>query len=212
MRTFAWLLALSFATAVHAEPRITRVAAQRDGGTLVCRIDTEGMPGERILSTLASGLESAVEIRLTVIDDRDRAQLERDYLLRLSFNLWEEVYSVRVADEEVRFPGVEQLRGYLAELPGLRVAPLHSLDGGRYRIDAGLKLHALAPDERGRVQSMVSGEVPSARASDDGGQEFSVSMGRLIRFFYGGERGRSDLTDHRMSASFTAQELRDVQD
>ncbi len=212
MRTFALLFAFVFATAAHAEPRITHVAADRSGEYLVCRIDTEGMPGERILSTLASGLESAVEIRLVVVDERDRAQLQHDYLLRLSFDLWEEVYSVRVADEEVRFPEVEQLRGYLAELPGLMVAPLHTLEGGRYRIDAGLKLHALAPDERGRVQSMVSGDAPTARASDDGGQEFSVSMGRLIRFFYRGERNRSDLIDRRQSATFTVRELRNVQD
>lgn len=204
-------LLLLAATPALGQPRITRIEPMRSGGVLACRLQTADLPGDRILSTLASGLESAIEIRVRVRGPG--ADLRRDFELRLSYDLWEQIYAVRLADRQLRFADADELRTWLAELPPLAIAPLSELsgqNGGELRLEAGLVLHALAPAARGRMQEMVAGDG-AVRARDDGGQEASVSMGRLIRLFYRGS-GNDDSTGRCTSAAFTIRELNDVPD
>lgn len=199
------------APAAAADPGITGIRPERHGELLVCRLVTTGLPGPKILSTLRSGLESAVEIHLQLSGARDRVAESRSYELRLSFDLWEEVYTVYTGPDEARFASLEGLQGYLAELPPLALARVADLDSAeRYVVTAGLKLHPLAPTARGKMQKMVSGEDPAGRASGDPGQEVSISLGRLIRFFYRDGSGARDLVGTFQSTPFTTRELADV--
>ena len=208
----AWGLALALFLSVGAvsadtDPRVTDIVPELRGDLLVCAVATEGLPGNRILSTLNSGLDSAVEIRLELTSERGHAQV-RSYDIQLSFDLWEEVYTVYIGPQVQRFMDIDGLRGFLSELPPLAVAPLADLEtGSPYRITAGLKLHTLAPDARGRMEEMVSGSHSADRSTGDSGQEVSVSLGRLIRFFYRGGSPRGDLVGSFQSRPFTAREL-----
>ena len=205
------VVAAASAGAADSEPRVTRIEPARSGDLLVCRLATDGLPGERILSTLSSGLESSIEIHLELTRGDD-VQVRRRYDLRLAFDLWEEIYFVRIGAEEARFADVAQLCGYLAELPPLAVAHVDELQASAaYRVTAGLKLHPLAPAARGRMEEVVTGNEPGRRTGD-AGQEVSVSMGRLIRFFYRGGGHRGDLVGVFVSSPFTGQELSDVPD
>lgn len=206
--TLLLLFCASAALGQDARPRVVRIEPARADGLLVCSLHTADLPGERILSTLASGLESAIEIRVRVLGARD--EMRRDYELRLAFDLWEEFYAVRLADQQLRFADADELRVWLSALPPLAIAQLSELGEGPLRLEAGLVLHPLAPAARGRVQEMVAGDG-AVRPREDGGQEASVSMGRLIRFFY---RGGSDddAIGRFTSASFTIRELNHVPD
>jgi hypothetical protein len=208
------LLAMHMAAhSAHAknDPAVTGIRSERSGELLVCRLATTGLPGPKILSTLRSGLESAVEIHLQLSGIESRLDESRSYEFRLSFDLWEEVYTVYAGSEAVRIADLEGLNGYLADLPPLAVARVADLKSNeKYVVTAGLKLHPLAPTARGKMQEMVSGEDPASRASGDSGQEVSISLGRLIRFFYrGGSAGR-DLVGTFRSTPFTTRELDDA--
>ena len=102
---------------------------------------------------------------------------------------------------------------YLGHLPPLAVARAVDFKANEpFRITAGLKLHPLAPDARGKMEEMVSGEDPSARQSGEPGQEVSVSLGRLIRFFYRGDASQSDLLGAFRSQPFNLRELSHASD
>ena len=208
----ALFLLLSMDTAIaDSEPRVTDIQPARAGELLVIRLETAGLPGPRILSTLSSGLASAVEIHLELTGEDGDQSADRHYEIRLDFDLWEEVYTVYIGSDETRFNNLAGLQGFLDDLPPLALARVADLDpGARYQVTAGLKLHPLAPDARGRVQEMVSGTNPRGRATGNPGQEVLVSLGRLIRFFYRGESPRGDLVGALQSGPFTTRELNDA--
>jgi len=198
---------MTAAFAAQAAPRITAVVPEAEEDVLVCRLATEDLPGERIVSTLHSGLVSAVELKLEVLQDGGRPVASNRLLMRLSFDLWEEVYAVDVAGHEARLSDLEGLKTYLGALPPLPVAALSALDAATPAVvRAGLRLHPIAPDTRGRMERMISGGLSAQVGRGDDAQEVSVSLGRLIRFFYGGDDD-ADMDVSRTSSPFRPGEL-----
>jgi len=201
------LLLTTLATSTNAAPRITLVTPSGQDGLLICRLTTTNLPSERIVSTLRSGLVSAIEFNLEVLQDGNRPVAGNRVMVRLSFDLWEEIYAVDLGGTETRLADLAALRDYLADLPPLLVAPLDALDDTTPAvIRAGLRLHTIAPDTRGRMEGMISGERAADGRHGASGQEVLVSLGKLIRFFYKG--GAQDDMDHILdSAPFLTGEL-----
>jgi len=194
-----------------AEPPAGLVGATpaRLGDMVVCRLQTRGLPGEKQLQTMQSGLESAVDLNLALVDENDQVVGGNLVSLRMGFDLWEEVFSVRGDGRERRFQNLADLRAYLAELSDLPVASSSLLGAGkRYRLRVGLVVHSIAPDARARVEDVIVGDRRPRREGQDR-QETSASLGRLIRFFYKG--GRQDDGGHELLSDwFTRREVPDA--
>ena len=168
------------------EARLVQVTPVLDGGQILCRLQTSGLPGAKQLQSMRSGLVAAVELQLGLFDDSDHLLDGRSVSLRMAFDLWDEVFSVRADGRERRFNALTDLQAYLADLSGLAVAPADLLaPGGRYRVQVGMVVHAVAPDEQQRVEDVIAGGQRPRREGQDQ-QEASVSLGRLIKFFYQG--------------------------
>lgn len=187
-------------------PQLVDIIPGRVGDRITCRLKTRGLPGEKQLQTMRSGLESAVTFQLALLDEKDRPVASQSLSLRMGFDLWDEVFSVKNDGHERRFQSLDDLRNYLADLPEIPVVEVANL--GRdslYRVSVGLVVHTLAPDEQKRVEDVIVGAQRPRREGQDA-QEASVSLGRLIRMFYkGGERTREG--QGLLSAWFTAKDL-----
>jgi len=188
--------------------RVTTVTPARVGDLVVARLATEGLPGEKLLQSMRSGLVSAVDLDLAVLDDREKVVGGNRISLQLGFDLWEEIFSVRNDGSERRFRSIDDLEAYLAELGAVPVIPIDLLaPEARYRLRIGLQVHPIAPAEQERVEDAISGDQRPGREGQDQ-QETSVSLGRLIRFFYkGGGSGRGG--QETVSGWFTRKDLRD---
>ncbi len=164
--------------------RVVGITPGHQGDMVVCHLQTAGLPEEKQLQSMRSGLVSSVEIDLALLDEDNRFLGGRTMILRLAFDLWEEVFSVRDGGHQQRFHSLNDLEEYLADLGNLPVATFSSLDQSRrYRLRVGLMVHSIAPDEKKRVEEVIAGDHRSHREGQDQ-QEASVSLGRLIRFFY----------------------------
>jgi len=194
-----------------AEPtaQVTTITPAKAGDQVVCRLITAGLPGEKLLQSMRSGLVSEVDFDLALLDEREQVVGGSRLELQLAFDLWEEVFSVRSNGQEQRFAELTALHRYLQDLEQVTVAPLSSLDrDGRYRILVGLQVHPIAPSQRDEVEAAISGDQRPRREGLDQ-QEVSVSLGRLIRFFYkGGGDEQSGQT--LISAWFRGGDLRDA--
>lgn len=197
-------------------PRLLALTPARAGGLLVCDVATAGLPGERIVSSLRSGLVSSIDLQLELLDGRERVVAGNRLTLRLAFDLWEEIFAVEGHGGRRPFADLAALQGFLADLRALPVAPLASLaalgDGERLRLRAGLSLHAVAPSEIARVGEAIAGGAADGAAPGGGGQEVSVSLGRLIRLFYRGGPDRDEPAARAVSPWFRLEELRDAPD
>ena len=176
----------------QAEARITNVTPARLDDLIVCRLETRGLPGQKLLASMRSGLVSAIALDLAVVDEGDQVVGGNRLTLQLAFDLWEEIFSVRGDGLERRFRTLGQMQRYLADLPEVPVAPLSELsEGARYRLRVGLQVHPIAPAQRERIGDVIAGDRHPRHEGQDR-QEASVSLGRLIRFFYqGGGEGRA---------------------
>ena len=176
---------LAFAAPARAEdPAVVAVEPARRESLLVCRLRTQGLPGEKILSTLHSGLASAIDLQLEVAAADGRVVASRVVRLRLVYDLWEEVFVVTHDGAEARVDDDDALAGWLAEPPWLPVAPLAALAGSRdCGCAPGLQLHTIEPSERTRLEEVVAGPED---------HEVSVGLGTLIRFFYKGGRDEGE--------------------
>ncbi len=184
-----------------ASPRVLTVAPAVRDGLLGCRVTTAGLPGERLLSTLHSGLASAVEVDVVLLDGKGRAVAGNAVMLRLSYDLWEEAYSVTAGAASSQLPDDDALRAWLAAPPWLPVGPLAAIAGaGPFSLRAALRLHALAPEAREDAAAMVAGPE---------GQSVSVGLGALIRSFYRRHDADAGLVGAARSAPFRAGELAD---
>lgn len=202
------LLLVMAAGPALASARLIGVAPARAGEQLACRVTASGLPDERQLQSMRSGLVAAVELELAVVDAEGRVAVAHSLSLRLGFDLWEEVFSVSGAGAERRFRSLEELRAHLADLPPFTLMPLASLaESGRYQVRAGLLARPVANDERERVGNLIAGE-PRGEPGRSDRQEASVSLGRLIRFFYQGTRDDRD-GQEAASAWFRRQEVPD---
>jgi len=207
------LLATTPAIADKAdEPRVVQIVPGREGEMVVCRLRNRGLPGPRLLQSMRSGLVSAVDFSFTLHDEQTHVIHEHGLSLRLAFDVWEEIFSVGDGQYTRRFADLSALQGFLADLPGLPVAPMAALDDGRrFRVRVGMQLQAIAPSERGRVEQLIAGDSTPARLGDDE-QEVSVSLGRLIRFFYKGTADRPQRSNEVVSPWFLREELVDATD
>jgi hypothetical protein len=202
-----WLCAAAV-VAAETPARVTDVTLARVGDLVVARLATEGLPGEKLLQSMRSGLVSAVVLDLALIDDRQTVLGGNRISLQLGFDLWEEVFSVRGDGSECRFHSLNDLSIYLAELGAVPVIPVSRLaPEARYRLRIGLEVFPIAPAEQDRVEDVIVGDQRPRREGQDQ-QEASVSLGRLIRFFYKSDRsGRGG--QEILSGWFTRKELRD---
>lgn len=210
-RWLAVMLLVCGATVSYAgEPstRLVQVDVAREGEQVVCRLQTRGLPGARQLQSMRSGLTSAVELSLFLVDANDQPVTGRVVSLRLGFDLWDEVFSVRGDGRERRFHALSDLQDYLADLRDLPVTSSTALDSlARYRLQVDLVVHPVAEDEQQRVADAIAGEQRRYREGQDQ-QEASVSLGRLIRLFYkNDEPGQGQRL---FSAWFTRRELPDA--
>lgn len=186
------LLLATAAAPAHAAVRLVGAAAMRDGENLTCLLRLDGLPDDRQLQSMRSGMLAAVELEVTVVDPDGRVAASRAHTLSLGFDLWDEVFSVAGAGAERRFASLEGLRAWLSAPEALPVAPWSALGaGGRYRLHVALVARAVASDERQRAGDLISGGKAGEPARTDR-QEASVSLGRLIRFFYQGAGGERD--------------------
>jgi hypothetical protein len=188
------------------EPRVIAVAPARTGELVVCRLTTAGLPGERLVQSMRSGLVSAVDLEVALLDAGRRPVHRGRLTLQLAFDLWEEVFAVRGGGNERRFADLAALRSFLGELDTVPVAPLDLLrEGERYRVRVGLRLHPIAPSQRQRVADAIAGQQRPRHPGQDQ-QETTVSLGQLIRLFY--DEGDEPARGEALSPWFTPEELR----
>jgi hypothetical protein len=202
--------ALGSGVGANDDPQVVAVDPRRTGDLVVCRLTTSGLPGERLLQSMRSGLVSAVDLDVALMNAAEKPVRRGRLTLQLAFDLWEEVFAVRGEERERRFADLAALHAFLAELREVPVAPVAMLERDeRYRVRVGLRLHPIAPSQRQRVEEAIAGDARLRRPGGDA-QELSVSLGRLIRLFYDDDdepaRGEA------LSPWFTLEELKGAAD
>lgn len=203
---------LAACAAAAGQPSLDEVIPLRLGDRLAADVRTSDLPGERLESSLASGLPSAIELHLEALDRKSRRVAEGNLFWRITWDLWDEVLRVEGPGGEQRLAGPAALEEYLANLSHLPVAPWASLDGtASHRLRARCRLHPVAPRETERLSRWVAGEEPVPRRGDPDRREVSVGLGEVIRFFYKGAAKDADELDERFSAWFVPAELPDAE-
>jgi hypothetical protein len=192
-----------------ATPAVDEVTPGRLGDILDATVRTSNFPGDRLTTSLKSGLPAAIEMDVTALDRQNHAVTENRLFFRIAWDLWDEVVKVDGPRDSQQLPSLASLGGFFDELRDLPVGPFAALDpNAEHRLRVECRLHPVAPRETERLTQWVAGGDTSTSTGGDE-REVSVGLTDVIRFFYKGSKKDADALDPRFSAWFVPSKLHD---
>ncbi len=166
--------------------RVDRVRLLRTEESLLCDLNLSGLFTSPIESTLRSGLPVVVDVAMVMLPSTGR---EQGRLLRseLSYDVWEDLYTLRRGAKETIFEDFDALRRACRSYRGL---PLKELgrpgDRGELRLRLRVSVNPLGGPERQRMARWLAETVSDP--DDPANRELLLDLGGLIgSFFSGGE-------------------------
>jgi hypothetical protein len=206
------LVAMVFAArpALASTPSVDSIAPVRLGDVLEATVRTSNFLGDRLTTSLKSGLPAAIEMDLTALDRKNHAVTENRLFFRVAWDLWDEVVKVDGPHESRQLDSLAALGSFFGELRDLPVGPFAALDpNAEHRLRVECRLHPVAPRETERLTQWVAGGDTSTSTGDADEREVSVGLTDVIRFFYKGSKKDADALDPRFSAWFVPSQLPD---
>ncbi len=166
--------------------RVDRVRLLRTEESLLCDLDLSGLFTSPIESTLRSGLPVVVDVAMVMLPSTGR---EQGRLLRseLSYDVWEDLYTLRRGTKETVFDNFDALRLACRRYRGLALKELgRPGDRGELRLRLRVSVNPLGGRERQRMARWLAETVSDP--DDPANRELLLDLGGLIgSFFSGGE-------------------------
>jgi len=195
--------------AAEERPFVSEVTPYVRDSSLVCDIRSGGLFSERIVGTVQSGLPAIMEVIYAFETRGGKTVGSGVHSFELSYDVWEDVYSVAAGDTTESFAGPDglaEMSAYVEFLRRVKVAPVDHLDPSlEYTLLITIAIHPLTGSEERRVEGLVEESV-GAR-SHQSWREQLLSINELISRFFSRDKGASNRSDLFRSASFAPGEL-----
>jgi hypothetical protein len=165
---------------------------------------------EKIVGTIQSGLPSMVEIEVKLLDAEGRTKLRRRYLRTISYDIWQERYTVRREDTTVVSGDFEAVKRLTSRLEHVVLAPKTVLDARtRYAIALRVRVIPISVRQGQKVLDWLRepNQTEEDLASEDRSSGFRLNLSKLVSFFVGGNKRRQNRSPWYSSRMFRLSDL-----
>ncbi|MBD3220595.1 hypothetical protein GF314_05090 [bacterium] len=144
---------------------------------------------DRTASTIESGLSGVCAYEVSLLGPGDEVVGRRVWTRRLTYDLWEDRYTVSGPERDAVVPGLAAMDSLCSTIDDLRLAPMDRLQPDtEYRLAIVVEVLPLGAEARDRLSRYIS------RRGDTGRRDVDVDLGSLFGgLFTGGDAGRSSL-------------------
>ena len=174
--------------AEEPRPTIVSVRLAVEDGYITGDVTSSGLFSERITGTVQSGLPAVMDV-FYYFSTLDGGTLAENVLsFSLSYDVWEDVYSMEASDTTMTFPTFDGMQQAIQELQHLTLVSLDSLDTSRsYRVHMSIMINPLRGADREQIAGWVSENMRTSE--DDSWHGQVLNLNELISHFFSRERG-----------------------
>jgi len=195
--------------AAEERPFVSEVSPYVRDGSVVCDVRSGGLFSERIVGTVQSGLPAVMEVIYAFETRGGKTVGSGVHSFELSYDVWEDVYTVTAGDSTETFTGpggLDDLNAYVEFLRAVLVAPVDHLDPSlEYTLLITIAVHPLTGSEEQRVEGLVEESV--GVRSHQSWREQLLSINELINRFFSRDKGATNRSDVFQSSFFAPGEL-----
>ena len=196
----------------RAEIRVERIVPERSTGALTVSAHFSNLFSRRIVGTIQSGLPSIIEVDIRLIDNANHNVARRRLSRSLSYDLWEERYTLTFGDSTLAFKDFEAVKAFCNRIDSEVVAPLHRLQPGkRYRLKLRVAIVPITARQVEKVSNWLEDPNQSDEyiASDERASGFQLNLNKLVSFFVSSRKRSVFSSTWFSSPEFTVNDLQE---
>ncbi len=194
------------------EIRVENIVPELLNGQLVISAEFKNLFSRRIVGTIQSGLPSIIQIEIKVVDSTNHSLVRKRLSRTLSYDLWEERYTLKFQDTTLTFIEFAALKAGSNNLKQLRLLIPQALEPGqRYQITLRVGIVPITSRQAEKVTDWLlnPNQTDEYIASDERASGFQLNLNKLVSFF-ATNRKRSIFTSRWFSSeNFTLSDLQE---
>lgn len=192
--------------AAEERPYVSGVTVYVADERLVCDVNCGGLFSEQIAGTVKSGLPAVVELLFSVEESGGKSVANGLYSYELRYDVWDDVYSIRVGESVESFDTFDGLREAIENIEAAPLIPVDQIDGARaHTVHVTVAVHPLSGSDHRRIAGFVE-ETVGAR-SHDSWREQVLNINDLIGWFFARDQGTTNRSDVFETPAFTLDSL-----
>ncbi|MFQ6112784.1 MAG: DUF4390 domain-containing protein [bacterium] len=215
---FLLLVLLTFYLDIHksfageeGEIRVDQIEPSLKHGYLAVSAVFQNLFSPKIVGTIQSGLPSIIEIEIKLRRAGKKSVLRKRMNRTISYNIWEERYSIQSEDTTQVCHELEQAKYLSSHLDHIALIRTSSLDtAARYAIQIRVGIIPISSRQGARVNDWLldPNQTEEDLASEDRSSGFKLNLSNLISFFVGGRKRSQYNSNWHSSRTFTISELK----
>jgi hypothetical protein len=215
---FFLLILLTFSFKIQAgfsgdggEIRVEKIEPGLNRGYLTVSAVFQNLFSPKIIGTIQSGLPSIVEIEVKLLQENKRSILRKSINRSISYNIWEERYSIQSQDTTEICYELEKAKDLSSRLDHISLIQTSLLDAAaKYLIQIRVGIIPISSRQGARVADWLldPNQTEEDLASEDRSSGFKLNLSNLISFFVGGKKRSQYSSDWYSSKTFRINELK----
>jgi hypothetical protein len=215
-----FFLFLTFAIALNShrgfpgeggEIRVQNIEPSLNQNYLAVSAVFQNLFSPKIVGTIQSGLPSIIEIEIKLLQEDKRSVLHKRFTRTISYNIWEERYTINSEDTTNTFYDFEEAKKFSSEFKNLALIEKNNLDeNAKYKFLIRVGIIPISTMQAEKVTDWLRDPNQSEEylASDDRASGFKLNLNKLVSFFVGNKKRSQYSSSWYSSDAFRIKELK----
>jgi len=189
---------------------VERIAPRLADGQIVLSAQFRNLFSKRIVGTIQSGLPSIIQIEIKLSDSANRSLVRKRISRKLSYDIWEEKYTLTNPDTSLTFKDFEAVKSGSSRIDSLTLLKREALrDGQAYRVQMRVGIVPITQRQAEKVTDWLRdpNQTDEYVPSDERSSGFQLNLNKLVSFFVSSHKPSGFESRWFSSKSFTLQDL-----
>lgn len=194
-----------------SEIRVEQIIPSIRDRTLAVSAEFRNLFSKKITGTIQSGLPSIIQIEIRLQDGKGKSVLRKRLTRTVSYDIWEERYTVLAEDSAYVFTDFEAAKEASQRLDNEALPPLRGVnDNQRYVVQIRVGIVPISTRQAEKVTDWLldPNQTEEAIASENRASGFQLNLNKLVSFFVSSKKKSSYASEWFSSTKFRLRDLR----
>lgn len=190
--------------------RVRQITPELANGYLKVSVNFENLFSDRIVGTIQSGLPSIIQIEIKLYDSRNKSIFRKLISKTISYDIWEERYSIKNADTSTTFTEFEEVKHNGSRLRNETLTESKNLDENSdytLRIRVGIIPISARQAEKVTDWLLDPNQTEEYLASENRSSGWQLNINKLVSFFVSSRKKSHYTSEWYSSSKFRIRDL-----